>query len=70
MARLHSGGIQSRPLWHLNHRQRPYRDCQTYRLERAPVLWDQSLCLPSSAGLSPAQVGEVVAALQPGARGS
>jgi aminotransferase in exopolysaccharide biosynthesis len=70
MARLHSGGIQSRPLWHLNHRQRPYRDCQTYRLERAPVLWDQSLCLPSSAGLSPAQVGEVVAALQPGARGT
>jgi perosamine synthetase len=70
MARLEKAGIQARTLWHLNHLQRPYRECQTYRLERATALWDQSLCLPSSSGLSQAQVGQVVAALRPGAHGA
>ena len=69
MARLHNEGIQTRPLWHLNHLQRPYRECQTYRIERAPALCDRSLCLPSSSGLSPADVAQVVTVLQPGTRG-
>jgi perosamine synthetase len=64
MARLGKVGIQARMLWYLNHLQQPYRECQTYRLERAPVLWDQSLCLPSSSGLSSAQREQVVKALR------
>jgi perosamine synthetase len=64
MARLSRSGIQARPLWHLNHLQRPYRNCQNYRIERALALWDSTLNLPSSSGLSSAQLDQVVAALK------
>jgi perosamine synthetase len=64
MSRLAQSGIQSRTLWHLNHLQRPYQHCQTYRLERAPALWNRSLCLPSSVGLTQGQLDQVVAVLQ------
>jgi aminotransferase in exopolysaccharide biosynthesis len=64
MSRLAQSGIQSRTLWHLNHLQRPYQHCQTYRLDRAPALWDRSLCLPSSVGLTQGQLDQVVAVLQ------
>ena len=64
MSRLAQRGIQSRTLWHLNHLQRPYQHCQTYRIERAPALWDRSLCLPSSVGLTQAQLDQVIAVLQ------
>ena len=36
MKYLQSKGIQTRPLWYLNHLQRPYRKNQAYRIERAP----------------------------------
>jgi aminotransferase in exopolysaccharide biosynthesis len=63
MADLARQGIQSRPLWYLNHRQRPYQDCQRYLIERADEMWANTLCLPCSTNLGGADVERVVAAL-------
>ena len=64
MERLAQRGIQARPVWHLNHLQRSYLGCQTYRIERALVLWQTTLNLPSSVGLTSGQVGQVLDALR------
>lgn len=60
MADLAKQGIQTRPLWHLNHRQRPYQNCQHFRITRAEELWKTTLCLPCSTNLSEADVEHVV----------
>lgn len=52
MQRLERNNIQTRPVWALNHIQKPYRDCQTYKIEKAEKLVDKSLCLPSSTNLT------------------
>ena len=51
MQRLGKNGIQTRPVWVLNHQQKPYKDCQNFRIERAEELVYNSLCLPSSTNL-------------------
>ena len=55
--------IEVRPLWYLNHRQRPYRSCQTYRIEKALDLYRSTLNLPCSAGLSKEQIDRVISLL-------
>jgi aminotransferase in exopolysaccharide biosynthesis len=57
-------GIQSRPVWLLNHRQKPYLDCQHYRIERAQELWERTLNLPCSVGLKDEELGRVVEILK------
>jgi len=52
MKRLEGNGIQTRPVWKLNHEQKPYKDCQYYKIERAFSLVEKSLCLPSSMNLN------------------
>ena len=52
MKRLERNGIQTRPVWRLNHEQKPYKDCQYYKIERAFSLVEKSLCLPSSMNLN------------------
>ncbi len=59
MAHLDGHGIQTRPVWHLNHLQRPYRACQAYRIEKAPQLLATTLALPCSVGLQPADIAFV-----------
>ncbi|MDD5629030.1 MAG: LegC family aminotransferase [Elusimicrobia bacterium] len=63
MAGLARRGIQTRPLWRLNHRQRPYRRCQAYRIEKAPWFEARLLNLPCSRELTEAQVQRVAAAV-------
>ena len=52
MQRLKGNGIQTRPVWALNHLQKPYRNCQTYYIENAKKMVEISLCIPSSTNLS------------------
>lgn len=47
-----SAQIEVRPIWHLNHLQKPYKNSYTYKIETAPLQIETSLCLPSSAGLT------------------
>lgn len=52
MKKLEENGIQSRPVWKLNHEQKPYKDCQHYKIDNAVKLIESSLCLPSSPNLT------------------
>lgn len=64
MRYLEERGIQTRPVWQLNHLQKPYRDCQRYRIERAPDLLEQTLNIPCSIALDESQINRVIEALQ------
>jgi len=63
MHRLNANNIQTRPAWALIHLQKPYQNCQTYRLEKADELVENSLCLPSSTNLSDEDLANVIAQL-------
>lgn len=56
--------VQTRPLWAPIHEQRPYRDCQAYRIETAPHIHRQALSLPCSVGLREADQQRVIAAVR------
>ena len=63
MTSLEHAGIQARPVWTLNHRQKPFETCQSYNIVNANELVQQSLCLPSSSHLSEHQISKVISAL-------
>ena len=52
MARLSRKGIQTRPVWKLNHEQQPFKNCQRYKIDNTKMLIKSSLCIPSSPGLN------------------
>lgn len=56
MERLQSRGIQVRPLWYLNHLQKPYGTNQRYRIEKAFYFFDRVLNLPCSTNLTEKQI--------------
>jgi len=49
---LEKNGIQTRPVWGLNHQQKPYAKFQSYDISKAIDLLDCSLLLPSSPSLT------------------
>ena len=51
MKRLEENGIQSRPVWKLNHEQKPYKNCRSFETSNAKILVENSLCIPSSINL-------------------
>ena len=57
---LEENGIETRPVWELNHLQKPYRNCQNYRIERAEELIEKSLCLPSSTNLNNTEIKTLI----------
>ena len=61
---LSSRGIQARPLWFLNHLQKPYKHCQAYRIDTAPDLYDRLVNIPCSVSLTETEIREVVAAMK------
>ena len=48
------------PLWGLIHRQKPYLDCQAYRIEQAPYYQQNLLNIPCSSNLTSKQIDKVV----------
>ncbi|MBU4495571.1 MAG: LegC family aminotransferase [Acidobacteria bacterium] len=58
--------IQSRPLWMLNHLQKPYAGCRTYRIEKALDLYDRTLNIPCSVNLTEEDREYVVEMLKKG----
>ena len=63
MANLLQNSIESRPVWQLNHLQKPYKDCQSYKIENALELLDKTLNIPSSVNITGDQIDSVVEAL-------
>jgi len=63
MKRLEENGIQTSPVWKLNHEQRSYIDCQYYKIENVNKLVKNSLCLPSSSNLIDEDLKRIVESL-------
>ena len=66
MLTLTSHRIESRPLWYLNHMQGPFKGSQTYRIEMAPRLLDETLNIPCSVALQEKDITKVVEVLHHG----
>ena len=60
MKRLEENDIQTRPVWKLNHEQKPYKEYQNYIIENANKLVAISLCLPSSSNLTNENIEKII----------
>ena len=56
---LHVNNIQTRPIWYLNHEQKPYLSCQNYKIEKAYYYFHRILNLPCSSNLTSLDVQKV-----------
>jgi aminotransferase in exopolysaccharide biosynthesis len=66
MEYLRSNDIQARPVWYPNHLQKMFRDCQSYRIERALELWSDTLNIPCSVNLDRESIMRVIEVLSNG----
>ena len=53
-------GIQTRPVWYLNHLQKPYKGYQNYKIEKAVELWKNTLNIPCSVNLTNESIYKVL----------
>ena len=60
LQKLVDAGIQTRPIWGLNHQQKPYSACQNYEIEKALYYYDRILNLPCSSNLTEKEVYQVI----------
>jgi aminotransferase in exopolysaccharide biosynthesis len=60
MKTLEEKGIQTRPVWQLNHLQKPYRNCQAYKIEKAIKLHKITLNIPCSVGLEKKEIKKIL----------
>lgn len=56
--------IQVRPIWGLIHEQKPYRNCQTYKIEKAKHYFEHIINVPCSSNLSEDDVHYVLECLK------
>lgn len=64
MTKLERNNVQTRPIWSLNHLQRPYRRNQAYKIERALWFWRRVLNLPCSTNLTESEINRVATAIK------
>jgi len=60
MKHLSDHQIQTRPVWYLNHLQKPYRQFQAYQIDHAYHLVENTLNIPSSVRLSTREVDRII----------
>lgn len=60
MDHLSENKILTRPVWHLNHLQKPYQNCQYYKIEKAVQLLHNTLNIPCSVNLTEDQIYKVI----------
>ncbi len=60
MNKLAENKIQSRPLWFLNHLQKPFKSYLSYKIERAYNYYEKVLNIPCSVNLSEEEIDLVV----------
>ena len=65
MAHLAENNIQSRPVWYLNHLQKPYKGCRSYKIEKALELLEKTLNIPCSVSLTEDEINTVCHYLSP-----
>lgn len=52
LEKLNEAGIQSRPVWKLIHKQKPYAQCLAYKIEKADYYEERILNLPCTSNLT------------------
>lgn len=52
IAEMQKKGVQTRPVWKLNHMQPMYKDNQSYRIEKALAYYEKIVNIPCSSNLS------------------
>lgn len=57
-------GIQTRPVWFLNHLQKPYLKCSSYKIDKAIELHKNSLNIPCSVNLKQKQIDTIISLLR------
>lgn len=60
LRKLNNDSIQTRPLWSLIHKQKPYLNNQSYKIEKAGFYEENLINIPCSSNLSEEEVGVVV----------
>jgi perosamine synthetase len=61
---LSENKIQTRPLWYPNHLQKPYKNNQNYKIEKALDLYSNTLNIPCSSNLTEKEVEIVISKLK------
>lgn len=56
--------IEVRPLWHLNHLQKPYKHCEVFKIDRANQLLENTVNLPCSSHLTKKDIQKIVRLLK------
>ena len=57
---LNDNQIQTRPVWKLIHTLKPYKDCQSYKIEKALKYYEKIVNIPCSTNLSKQDIDRVV----------
>ncbi|NQU95466.1 MAG: LegC family aminotransferase [Candidatus Omnitrophica bacterium] len=57
--RFLENGIQARPIWYLNHMQKPYRNKQAFKIEKAIWFWKRTLNMPCSPNLAEKEIKKI-----------
>ncbi len=65
---LAAEAIEARPVWELNHRQRPYRSCEAYRIRQAPKWHRSVLNIPCSVTLTQKDIHRIAEVIRDYAR--
>lgn len=60
ISQMSEQGVQTRPIWGLIHEQKPYRDSQSYQIEKATYYVEHILNVPCSSNLTGDEVEYVV----------
>jgi len=63
MSCLSGHKIQTRPVWYLNHLQKPYKNCQNYKIEKALELLEKTLNIPCSINLKKQDIERILEVL-------
>jgi len=66
MNHLSDNNIETRPIWQLNHLQKPYLNCQRHEIEKATNLLEKTLNIPSSVNISFDQINIITKVLKNG----
>ena len=64
MSKLYEEGIQTRPVWYLNHKQKPYLNSQAYKIEKAKFFWERILNIPCGCSLTEEEINRVVSTIK------
>jgi len=61
---LHGESIQTRPIWNLICQLEPYKDCETYKIEKAQKYWESIVNVPCSTNATEEEVIRVAEAIR------